>query len=131
VLVVVVSLPVVVEVVKSATSAPRLVTSPVTALRLLVDMVVAAMVATKVDTVVVAADSVVVKVVKLATPAVVMATCLVTAPKVKSATTAARLVTCPEIAHPRQPLSAPATSASNLATSRLNVQTKPLLQWIQ
>jgi len=126
VLVVVVSLPavvVVVEVAKSAISAPRSVTLLVTALRLLADMVAAAMVATKVDTV---ADSVVVKVVKLATPAVVMVTCLVTAPKVKSATTVARLVISPETAHLRPALSALAINASNLATFRLNAQTKPL-----
>lgn len=117
--------PEVVEDLKSATSALRLVTLPVTARRL-VDTAAAVVVsAASKDTVAVDMEVVVVVVDKPATLAVVMDTCLVTVPKAKSATTAVRLVTCPETAHPRQPASALATSASNLATFRLNARTKP------
>jgi hypothetical protein len=44
----------------------------------------------------------------------------VTAPKGKSAITVVKSAISPVIAHPRPPVSALATSASNLAMSRLN-----------
>lgn len=112
---------------RSATSAQRSATLPVTAQRLeatvadkVVDMVV-----NRVVTVVDSVDVVVVdKVDKPATLAVVTVTCLVTAPKVKSATTVAKLDISPATAHPKPPLSELATSASNLVTFRLNAPTK-------
>lgn len=122
VLVVVASLLEVVVLPKSATSAPRLVTLPATALRL-VDTAVVDTVVLKVATAVV--DSVDAKVDKHATRAVVMDICLVTALKAKSATIVARLVISQETAHPRPPPSELATSASNPATFRLNARTKP------
>ncbi|KAG9248113.1 hypothetical protein BJ878DRAFT_82209 [Calycina marina] len=59
-----------------------------------------------------------------ATLAVAMAICLVIAPKVKSATTVVKSAIFPATAHPRPLQSAPATSASSPATSRLNAPTK-------
>lgn len=125
-LAVVVSLLVAVALPKNATSAPRLATLPVTALRL-VDTVAVDMVVLKAAMVVVVVDSVDAKVVKLATLAVVTATCPATAPKVRSATTVVRLVISQETARPRPPLSELATSASNLATFRHNARTKPFM----
>jgi len=116
--------PEVVEDPKSATSAPRLVTSPVTAPRQ-VDTVAAVVDSAAKEDTAVDMEVVVEAVDKPATLAAATDTCLVTAPKAKSATTAARLVTCPETAPLRQPASALATSASNLATFRLNARTKP------
>jgi len=66
-----------------------------------------------------------VKEVKPATLVAVTATCLATVLKAKSATTVARLAISPETAHPRPAPSVLATSASNLATFRLNAPTKP------
>jgi len=107
---------------RSATSAPRLATSLVTALRL-VDTVEVDTVVNKVDTAVVSvADEEVVD--KLATHAVAMDTCLVTALKARSATTVAKLVISPETAPPRPHPSEPATSASSPVTSRLNALTR-------
>ena len=109
-------------------SAQRLVTLPATAQRL-VDMVETkeAMVA---DTVVV--DSVVpVKEAKPASHAVVTDIFPVTAPKDKSATTVVKSVISPATAHLRLPLSELATSASNLATSRLNAPTRSTCTIIQ
>lgn len=111
---------------RSATSARRLVTLPVTAPRLATEVnKVVASVETKADTVAVVVDLVVVKEDKPATHAVVTATCLATAPKAKSVTTAVRSDIFPEIAHPRPAASAPAINANNLVTSRHNAQTRP------
>jgi hypothetical protein len=105
---------------RSATSAPRLVTLLVTAQRL----VATAVVDSVVNKAAMVAALVVDVVDKPATHAVVMVTCLVTALKVKSATTAARLVTCPETAHLRPAASEHVTNASLLAMFRLNALTK-------
>jgi len=116
---------------KSATSAQRLVTLPVTALRLVATVVVAVAVTveTKADTAVVLEVTVVVVVLettadKPATPAVDTVTCLATALRAKSATTVARSVIFPETAPLRLQLSELATNASNLVTSKLNAQTR-------
>jgi len=113
---------------RSATSAPRSDTLPVTALRLADTAVVKVdLVATKevteedvVAMVVVPED----KVDRLATLAEDTDTCPVTAPRVKSATTVVRSVISPEIAQLRTTTSVPATSASSQVTSKLNAQTK-------
>jgi len=117
---------------KSATSAQRSVTSHVTAQRP-VDMVVELVdsnnrVAHTVVVLVVPVDSVDAREDRLATLAVDTDTCLVTAPKDRSATTVVRLAISPETAHPRLPPSALATSASNLATFKLNAPTKLRIQ---
>jgi len=115
---------------KSATSAQRLVTLPVTALRLVATVVVvaAATVETKADTAAVLEVTEVVvaetTVDKPVTPAVVMVTCPATALRAKSATTAVRLDIFPETAPLRLRPSELATSASNLVTSRLNAPTR-------
>jgi len=113
---------------KSATSAPRSVTLPATALRLVAtEEVVVDMEPNKVDMV---GDSVVVEAVAEDKPAILVVvtdTCPATAPKAKSATTAVRSVIFPETAHPRLAASVLATSASNPDTFRLNARTKPSL----
>jgi hypothetical protein len=53
-----------------------------------------------------------------ATPVADTDTCLATAPRVRNVTTAAKLAICPVNALPRFQMSAFATSASNLDTSR-------------
>jgi len=114
---------------KSATSAPRLVTLLATALRLVAMVAEVDMAVNKADMVV---GSVVVEAEaeeedRLATLVVVMATCLATVPRVKSATTAVRLVISPGTAHPKPAVSALAISASNPDMFRLNARTKSSL----
>jgi len=118
--------PVVAVDLKSATSAPRLVTLPVTALRLAamaeVDMAVnrAAMV---VDSAAVEAEVED----KPATLVVAMAICLATALRARSATTVVRLATCLETAPPRPAANVLATNASNPDTFRRNARTRTSL----
>jgi len=102
---------------KSATSAERSATLPVTAQR----QEATPRVDTKVVTVAVTADN---SVAKLATAAVATDTCPVTALKAKSATTAEKLGISAVTARQRPPASELATSASNQVTSRLNAQTR-------
>jgi hypothetical protein len=122
---------------KNVTSAVRLATLHATALKAAaVDMAVEE--ATGADT----ATEGEVAVARHATPAAASATCLVTVPRARNATTVrppllsfvrqlptnnlqvAKLVTFLEIALLRHPVSVSATSASNLATSRLLALTR-------
>jgi len=108
---------------KSATSAPRSVTLPATAQRLVATVAVSA--EDKADTEAdVEVDTVVDKEDRLATPVEDTVTCPVTAPKDRSATTAARLDISQETAQLRTTTSVLATSASSQVTSRLSAPTK-------